>query len=248
MYEYITPLFILALWWYDPTLLLKTHSYIRRTSIQIIMSAADLYADFKGKRMLASNEMIKDGYHVNFVYLDIIQEYKIRRIDVTSIFRAEILKGTFQENFALSKFVKICAKPNSNIQTADLLTHSYRLEIDYTFDYKRYRVWFDTIRNPNVIFPIYKESELRKRMFLPKILSAILTNDPDSETGIDVTHKINEAAGPLGNFYDDVNLNVCKERAIPEIGNSNNLYLVMIAHNGQRFIFDKNDTNLTLKS
>lgn len=243
MYEYVAPFVILALWWYDPTLLLKIQRYAKRTAVNVALSAVDLYTDVKSHKLLQNNEMVKDGYHVNFVFLDFIEEMKIRRIDVTSIFRAEILKGTFQnEGLMLKDFIQFCRKPNNNVYTSSDNCH---LEIDYTFDFKRYRIWFDTDVNDRVVFPLYKESELRKRIFLPSILSAILTNDPESENGIDVTREINEAAGPLGNFYDDKGHKVKKQNALPDRGND--LYLCMIAPNGQSYTYGKDDIYLTFK-
>jgi hypothetical protein len=239
MYEYVAPFVIIALWWYDPTLLLKIQRYVKRTTTNLALSAVDFYVDLKEQK----NEMVKDGYHINFVFLDFIEEFKIRRIDVTSLFRAEVLKGTFQnQGLSLLDFVELCRKPNNNLYYND---GKCRLEIDYTFDFKRYRVWYETDDNPTIVFPIYKESELRKRMFLPSVLSAILTNDPESESGIDVTREINEAAGPLGNFYDDKEGHrVKKANVLPDRGDD--LFLCLIAHNGQSYTFGKDDIYLSL--
>ena len=73
MYEYITPVVILALWWYDPTLLLKLQRYIKHKATHMALTMVDLYADVKNSGK--PNEMVKDGYHVNFVYLEEITDF-----------------------------------------------------------------------------------------------------------------------------------------------------------------------------
>ena len=154
------------------------------------------------------------------------------------------MKGTFQDDgIKLEELIEMCRRPNNNIYTTT--GNHCQLEIDYTFDYKRYRIWFDS-NDERVRFPLYRESELRKRIFLPTILSALLTKEPDSESGIDVTREINEAAGPLGNFYDDVKHKVKKDDVLREHTN-NDLYLCLIAYNGKSYTFDKHDKYLTLQ-
>lgn len=237
--SYIPTLVTLGLWYFYPTLLMKTERIIRRTISNAAFTAIEYYSYNK-------NEMIKDGYHVNYVYLEIDDASgRLRKIDVTSMFRNEILKGTFnKKGCTLLSFVRKCCKPNSNIQTTDDITAHYRLQVDYTFDYKSYIVTFDQ-REHNIVFPIYLESKLREYFMIPSIMSAVITKEPnDPDNGIDVTHEINKYAGPLANFYDDQDtINVLKKDVI-----SNDFYLFIIDHCGRQYTIDKDAKYITLLS
>lgn len=239
MYEYINPLIVLCVWYWNPTLLLKTEAFVRRTITNLAFSAIECYSDHKHYNN--KNEMVKDGYHVNVVFLEIDDGYRIRKFDVTSVFRSEILKGTFDDDgLPLIDFVKKCSRPNNNIRYD--VNSQIRLQIDYTFDRKSYVVTFDDA----IVFPIYLESELRQYLMRPTILSAVISkNEFDADNGIYVTDELNKFAGPLGNFYDDKpNITVRKDDALPEL--PSNYCVILMDSKGKTHVFKPENEYLTL--
>ena len=243
MYGYLLWACTVALWWLDPTLLMKFQNFTRKQLISIAMNAIELYSDMTHNKR--SREMIKDGYHVDFVYLIIEQHNRVRKVDVTSIFRREVLNGTFDNPCSIEAFVQLCCSPNSNLKFVNSYNDDYKLELNYTYDHKHYTVWFSKDTNSNIIFPIYTEKHLKSIITLPRILSAILQKQ-EGGSGIDVTQEINNAAGPMGNFYDDIdNIVVLKKWVFPD---DSNLLLTIIDHNAQIHTFDKSHKILTLNN
>lgn len=241
MYGYLLWVCTVAMWWYDPTFLIKFKNFSKRQLTNMAMNAIEIYSDMTHKRK--SREMIKDGYHVDFVFLIVDLENKIRRIDITSIFRREVLKGTFDEGCPIYKFVNLCCTPNSNLKSLDLAS-DYRLELNYTYDHKHYTIWFEKSFNNVISFPIYEETKLNSIISLPRILSAVLQKT-QGESGIDITKEINEVAGPMGNFYDDIEeISVLKKWVFP---NDTNFVLTVIDNNANIHTFDKTHKFLTFK-
>ncbi len=219
---------LMCLWLYDPLILLKAKAFIKRKIINSGLNAINMYAEYKKSN---KNEMIKDGYHVDYVYLYVEDpisldslttntEYssKVIRYDVTSYFRGEILKNSFSDNMNFEDFVNLCCNPNSNLRGMDP-NKIYRLEVNYTFDYKTYKVIFDNVYNQSIKFPLYSETELRQKQCDEGILSATVQESDETGEEQDVTEELRQLAGPLGNFYKDHNLRIKKEW-IPSVRNT----------------------------
>ena len=212
-FQFIVPSCILGLWWYDHLLLLKSQEKIKNGVVNILWKGLGLWSNTFSK----DYSMIKDGYHVDFVilYQDKCIGTKRKGIDVTSIFRKLILKNIFH-NCKIEDFIDECSNVASNIDTFSK-ENIYELEIQYTFDFKKYKVFFDNEYNNLITFPVYPEQELRGIPCLNSegILSATLKFD-NNDKSIDITNDIIESAGPLGNFYKDKSLIILKDWVLPQ--------------------------------
>lgn len=202
---YLALCLVLAAWTYDNLLLIKLQHYIRRQGWSLLWMLMKTYTKFKTNK----NEMIKDGYHIDFVYLyEKPKSGKTVKYDVTSVFRKEILEDKFNNGCELSTFVNSCCKSGSNLKPYDEDLY-YRLEIRYTFDLDKYKVFFDTENNEKIIFPLYTEREIRTQRInnfnSDSIVSANLQRD-EHDGGIDVIKELKEIAGPLETFYKDKGL------------------------------------------
>lgn len=206
---------VLLLWAADKNLLSKIWAFLASTGKQTAWSALTLYSNWK-----STNDMIKDGYHVDEVYLyeypeSPSGEKSFREIDVLRIFRQHIQLQTFthSKSIALVDFLEFCCDPMSNFTEYDRKA-KYELVVSYTFDHKHYKIVYGTEEGPmkTIRFPIYTERTIRsKNMKLTGVLTAaMLTADIDADEGIDVYRQLKQLAGPMENFYSDSEYSIHK--------------------------------------
>lgn len=184
-------LWVLGIWYYDNLLLKKIQKLINKNAWYITSECICLY-----HKLRYPNDMIKDGYHVDFVYfVSKNNENKILKYDVLSLFR-EYLKTHKFNQCKFETFMQYCEETTTQIPKN---TEIY-LEIQYTFDYKTYKLFYDC--NTPITFPIYSEQYIREQQNTDSILVAFLCENEDDENGLEITNEIQQLAGPLGNFYE----------------------------------------------
>lgn len=201
---------ILLLWAADKHLLSKIWTLIASITRQACWSALTLYSNWRH-----TNEMIKDGYHVDFVYLyeplDNNNSSECNEIDLLAHFRDHIRQKLITQTKAipLSKFIESCCNPNSNFNKYDA-SKNYELVVRYTFDHKQYIIVYDNQAAEGVRFPIYSEAEIRGRSLKNGgvITAGLLTAKEDDEEGINVYDQLKQLAGPMENFYADTEYKV----------------------------------------
>lgn len=212
------PVGILGLWMYDHLLLIRAKHYLSQATYNLMWNSIKLYTHFNNRR----SEMVKDGYHIDYVYLVINDVSKIKRYDVTSIFREQILVRAFEnDGMPLINFTNLCKEHSSNLNVDEVHT-DILLDIRYTFDYKKYKIIYN---NENIRFPIYSEGEIRDKGHDKGIISAYLVVNESDEIGEEVTEAIDRIAGPMANFYKDHNVKTKIEWILPE---RKNRFLKMI--------------------
>lgn len=233
---------ILALWKYDRCLLDKLQRWMWTKAGSVGWALFKLWAQRKHR-----NEMIKDGYHVDSVFLfeHHSQTYS-RKLDVLRIFRSEIVKETFtnKKHIAIEDFLDLCSDPETNFQYNPELP--YELEVNYTLDRKQYKIVYSTECNRNIRFPIYSESEIEKSSSETSIISASIVRQDSDLDGIDVGDVILKYAGPLGNFYDDTEF-VVKKSWLQFSGIDAESKINIMDIEGDSYLFDNNCEYLTLK-
>jgi hypothetical protein len=204
---------VLLLWAADKNLLSKIWAFISSAGRKTAWSTLSLYSSLR-----SSNEMIKDGYHVDEVFL---LEYpdgtegEFREIDVLRIFRQQIVRQTItnRKPMELTDFIQLCCDPLSNFTEFDSNAR-YELMVKYTFDHKQYIIVYDMLdKATNYIrFPIYTEREIRSRDIKQTgvLTAAQLTATEDADDGIDIYTQLKMLAGPMENFYADTEYAVKK--------------------------------------
>lgn len=202
---------ILLLWAADKHLLSKIWTLFASGSRQMCWSALTIYSNWR-----QTNEMSKDGYHVDFVYLyePIGTSGECNEIDLLAHFRDHIRQKTFShiKSLPLSKFIELCCNPNSNFNQFDP-SKQYELVVRYTFDHKEFIIVYSMDDGENNIrFPIYTESEIRSRSLKNTgvITAGLLTAKEDDEDGINIYDHLKKLAGPMENFYADTEYKVKK--------------------------------------
>lgn len=198
----LTNAFILLLWAADKHLLSKIWNMMWTAGKRAAWSGLTLYSNW---RYSYTNEMSKDGYHVDFVYLyDPIDEQNNRsnEIDLLAHFRYHINQKTFTNNkpINLGQFIELCLSPDSNFNEYEA-SKKYELVVRYTFDHKQYIIVFDT--TTDMRFPVYTETEIRERSMKnsDSIGSGYLTASEEDEDGINIYEHLKRLAGPMENFY-----------------------------------------------
>lgn len=211
MWEYAAFIGVVFMTWYDNLWLLKLQQYSKRKSMAIFWEFMKWYS----KR--DKNEMIKDGYHVDSVYLYVHEPEYIKQYDMLRIFRDlirdEIIK--FDADFNVWDFVEACCDPDTNFDKVNK-EYYHALEVNYTFDLKKYKMVYDTRENKIIKFPVYKEIGIRERDISKAGIScAFLTHFPKLEqedpNAKDVTNELKKIAGPMQNFYSDTEYVVRKD-------------------------------------
>lgn len=189
------------LWIYDRNLLVRLQKRLYSECRSWIWTCMKMYTQLKHNK----NDMIKDGYHVDSVFL---HEYKtssfVRKLDVLRRFREEIVneKITNTQPIDIWEFIESCTEEGSNFGTVNRNLY-HELEVNYTMDRKQYKIMFTTSANSKIRFPVYREDEIRKRKEVQGILSVLIVNNEEDDEGIDVTDDILKFAGPMENFYQD---------------------------------------------
>jgi hypothetical protein len=232
---------IVALWKYDRCLLDKLQRWMWSKTSSISWSLFKLWAQYKNK-----NEMIKDGYHVDSVFLyEHHSPTFARKLDVLRIFRSEIVKETFtnKKHIDIEEFLSLCSDPETNFQYDSKL--SYDLEVNYTLDRKQYKIVYSTDCNRNIRFPIYSESEVDNLDSDNSIISASIVRHSGDLNGIEIDDVILKYAGPLGDFYDGTEF-VVKKSWLQFSGIENNSKISIMDIGGDSYIFDDDDEYLTL--
>lgn len=241
MSDYYLTLGILGAWIYDHLLLIKIKNYLKRKGSDIFWYGIELYHNYKNQ---LTDEMTKDGYHVDAVFLQEKNKGKglDHMFDFLRVFRDLIREKKLQEGMTIQEFMKRCCDPRSNFKEFDP-NNEYRLYVNYTFDYKSYTVIF----NQKVQFPIYSEKEIRDQLLDSGISMAEIVRNPHDTSGIDITHTVKQRAGPLGNFYSDVDYITVKfediDSRMPEDD-----YLRIVDVHGNVWIFDKNSPAIEFKN
>lgn len=208
---------VLLLWAADKNLLSKIWAFLASTGKQTAWSALTLYSNWK-----STNDMIRDGYHVDEVYLyeypgsvtqDTTAEATFREIDVLRIFRQHIQLQTFThaKSIGLVQFIELCCDPMSNFTEYDRKAR-YELVVSYTFDHNHYKIVYGTGQADKVRFPIYTEKTIRTKDIKKTgvLTAAMLTAEADAQEGIDVYAQLKQLAGPMENFYTDTEYTIRK--------------------------------------
>lgn len=242
---FVVSLFIAGLWKYDRCLLDKFQRYVWGTTKWIGWSLFKSWVQYNDK-----NEMIKDGYHVDSVFL--VEHHSptySRKLDVLRIFRSEIVNETItnKTSMDMSDFLNVCSDSGSNFQFHDKF--QYDLEVNYTLDRRQYKIVYSTNENNKIRFPVYSESEIAQASVENSIISAsIVRRDvPCENDGIDIGDVILKYAGPLGNFYDDSEYKVKRSwLAFSDIDEQAKIKIMDIE--GSEYIFKEEDEYLTLKT
>ena len=203
MWEYVSIIGLVFITWYDNLWLLKLEQYAKRKGASLFWILMKWYSK-KDK-----NEMIKDGYHVDSVYLYVHEPEFIKQYDMLRVFRDLIRDEIIKQNKELDifDFITHCCDPDTNFDKVNK-EYYHILEINYTFDLKKYKMIFDTKNNTNIRVPIYTEALIRERdVSKAGINSAFLshyekpeTDDPNCK---EVTNDLKKMAGPMQNFYVD---------------------------------------------
>lgn len=238
---FVVSCIILGLWKYDRCLLDKLERWAWKKSKSIAWSMFEVYSRYKD-----SNEMIKDGYHVDTVYLfEHRSPTDSRKFDVLSIFRAEIVKGTFTHKKSIDfvDFLELCAQSGSNFQYDPAL--EYELEVNYTFDRKQYKIFYSNDENSKIKFPVYSESEMANADDENSIISAQIIRENTDQGGIDIDDLILKFAGPKGNFYADTEF-VVKKSWLNFSGIDGHSRILIMDLSGENYIFEQSDKYLKL--
>lgn len=211
MWEYLSIAGLLFLTWYDNLWLMKFQQYSKRKAMTLGWMAIKWYSKQD------KNEMIKDGYHVDSVYLYVHEHEFIKQYDMLRIFRDLIRDEIIKQNRDLNiwDFVEACCDPDSNFDKVNK-NYYHVLEVNYTFDLKKYKMIYDTTTNSDIRFPIYTEKEIRDRdVSKAGVNLAYLTHFEKPETidpgSKDVTNDLKKIAGPLQNFYKDTKYFIKKD-------------------------------------
>lgn len=202
---------ILLLWAADKHLLSKVGSLVSRAGTKALWHGVALYANWNTK----PNEMIKDGYHVDEVFLmeSTGDNPEFREIDVLRIFRQQIVKEaiTHRKTMSIHDFIALCCDPHSNFNEMNPNAR-YELVVKYTFDHKQYIIVYDSSDSAtsSIRFPIYTEREIRSRDIKQTgvLTAAQLAVSEDADDGIDVYQHLKMLAGPMENFYADTEYEV----------------------------------------
>ncbi len=239
---FVVSVIILGLWKYDRCLLDKLQRYLWSTTKSMGWSVFKVYAEYKDR-----NEMIKDGYHVDSVFLFEKQSPSFsRKLDVLRVFRSLIVDEAFSNKKSLSvkEFLELCSDPETNFQYNS--GFEYELEVNYTFDRRQYKIVYDTDVNLDIRFPVYSESEIVKSGVDNSIISASIVRRESDPNGIDIGDVILKYAGPLGNFYDDSEY-VVKRKWLTFSGIDNKSKIKIMDIDGNEYVFKEDEDYLTLK-
>lgn len=227
-WEYIALFGTLFLTWYDNLWLKKFLKFAEKNGKWATWELMKLQT-----RLKSDNEMVKDGYHVDAVFLYVHENEFIKQFDMLRVFREKLVEPNekptirIDSNVDIFEFVEMCCDPESNFKEADKDLF-YLLEVNYTFDKKKYRIYYDSKRNTKIRFPIYSDNAIRDRsIFDGGVNSALVTENEEDETGSDVTKELKKLAGPMQNFYDDTQYVMLKEWFMGDRFPSSNLIQII---------------------
>lgn len=240
---FVVSAILVGLWKYDRCLLDKLERWVWKKGSSAAWFLLELYTKYKDK-----NEMIKDGYHVDTVYLfEHRSPLDSSKFDVLSVFRREIVKETFtnKKGIQFVDFLRLCSESGSNFKYDANLT--YELEVNYTFDRKQYKIFYSNDKNNEIKFPVYSESEMAKADVDNSIISAEIVRDDIGKGGIDIGDVILKYAGPKGNFYDDSDFVVLKSW-LKYSGIDEESKISIMDIEGNTFEFNDEDKYLTLNN
>lgn len=234
----------LFLWIYDRNLLVRLQRRIYREFKALIWTTLKMYTEIKNK-----NEMIKDGYHVDSVFLHEYQSSSfVRKLDVLRRFREEIVKETFTQSKPINiwEFIEMCTEEGSNFGKVDRNLY-HELEVNYTMDRKQYKIIFTTHQNSNIRFPIYTENEVRQRKEAQGIISATVVQSEDDEEGMDVTQELLKFAGPMENFYSDTEY-IVKRYWLSQVNIDSNAIIKVLDMDAEEHVFTPSKEILSFKN
>lgn len=202
-----------------------------------------MYTEMKNK-----NDMIKDGYHVDSVF---IHEYQsssyVRKLDVLRRFREEIVNETFSNKKSISvwDFLESCTEEGSNFSSINRNVY-HEIEVNYTMDKKKYTIIYSTKENDFIKFPVYSEEEIRNKDISNGIISATRVFKEEDEEGLDITEDINRFAGPLENFYKGTGY-VVKRKWLSYMNIEPNAIIKIMDMNANTYIFSQSNDTLDLE-
>jgi hypothetical protein len=212
MWEYLTTFGVVFMTWYDNLWLKKFEKYAWKNGTWLVWELMKLQTKLKTSKP----EMIKDGYHINAVYLYVYGKDIIKQFDMLRVFRENVIQPEVNPVIRLDSelnfmdFVNMCSDPDTNFNQVNENSF-YLLEVNYTFDRKDYRVYYDSKVNSKIRFPIYSDKAIRERdLFVGGVDSSQITENETDYNGIDVTKEMKRLAGPMQNFYDDTEFVVKK--------------------------------------
>lgn len=235
---------IIGLWKYDKFLLDKLQNYALSTTKSVGWNLFKTWAEYKDR-----NEMIKDGYHVDSVYLyEHNSPTYARKLDVLRVFRCAIVDEIFthKKDISIGEFLELCSDPESNFQYD--LKLDYDLQVNYTFDRRQYKLIFSTSENSKIRFPVYTESEIVGASAANgnSVISGSIVRHESDQEGIDISDIMLEYAGPLGNFYDDSDIVVKRDwLSFEGIDQKAKIKLMDIEFN--EYVFGEKDKYISLK-
>jgi len=235
---------VLFLWIYDRNLLVRLQRRIYREFKAMIWTILKMYTEMKNK-----NDQIKDGYHVDSVFLHEFQSSSfVRKLDVLRRFREEIVNETFTQSKSVNiwDFIEMCTEEGSNFGKVDRNLY-HELEVNYTMDRKQYKIIFSTQNNSNVRFPIYTEKEVRQRKEAQGIISAIVVQNEEDDEGIDVTDSLLKFAGPMENFYSDTEY-IVKRCWLSQVNIDTNAIIKVLDMDAEEHIFSPLKEIITFKN
>lgn len=238
---YLVSAILVVLWKYDKCLLDKLQLWMWNSTKSSMWYILKLYSEYKDR-----NEMIKDGYHVDSVYLyEHHSSTYSRKLDVLRIFREQIVNETFtnKKSIDFDRFLALCSDPDSNFQVNKDL--KYDLEVNYTLDRRQYKIVYSNDENSRIRFPVYSEKEVMDGV-QNSIISAMIVRNANDVDGIDIGDVLLKYAGPLGNFYNGTDFCV-KKSWLSFAGIEDNVIIKMMDINGDEYIFRENDKYLSLK-
>lgn len=217
MWEYVTIFGLVFLTWCDNLWLKKVQKYTIKNGFWLYWELAKLHTKMQKSNSGLTTEMIKDGYHIDSVYLYVHETEFIKQYDMLRVFREKVVQPEekplirIDGDLNIFDFVKMCCDPDTNFNHVDESLF-YLLEVNYTFDHKKYRAHYDSKNNTKIRFPIYSDASIRDRdIFTAGVNSAQIAENEDDENGTDVTKDLKRFAGPMQNFYDDTEYIIKKE-------------------------------------
>lgn len=213
MWEYVTIFGLIFMTWYDNLWMMKFEKSLTKNAKWLVWELMKLHTKIKSD----PTTMIKDGYHIDAVYLYVHEKEFIKQYDMLRVFREKVVQPAEKPMIRINgdldmfEFVKLCRDPETNFNKVDESLY-YLLEVNYTFDHKKYRAYYDSKTNRKIRFPIYSEKAIRDRdIFCGGVNSAQIAESEDDEDGINVTKELKRLAGPMQNFYDDTEYVVKKD-------------------------------------
>ena len=235
MWEYFTIFGLVFMTWYDNLWLKKFENFAWKNCSWLIWEVMKMRTRVKHRK----SEMIKDGYHVDSVYLYVHDKDVIKQFDMLRVFREKTVNPSDAPTISnhselnIMDFIEMCCDPDTNFNHVNP-ENFYLLEVNYTFDFKKYTIFYDSETNTKIRWPIYDETAIRDRpIFQGGVSSAMMTDQEDSDNGKNATNEIRKIAGPMQNFYDDTEYVIKREWIFDDYRYPKNSWLHIVDFKGE---------------